>query len=252
GPPPSAYTQPDSPVASIASRTAGSPLVVNSPRSPRHPNLPPFMRSLSHAAPVLRRVLSRSRAGTINLDESPTQMTGNSLGAATVPDGAPATAVKGGPAEQEDPNRGRPALPHRLTSGSADESSVVKLTTHVRTNSQPSPSKTSEEQAGSSPTERAPEGGATRPVNLTTTKQRAATASTVGTGTTTSSSSKASPIKRVTRIEEPPLEARHHAHRNLTTSYQEARAVAKRLGASGYMECSALTLVNVVKVFDEA
>ncbi|PVF93143.1 hypothetical protein CPB86DRAFT_790421 [Serendipita vermifera] len=247
GPPPSAYTQPDSPV------TAGLPSSVTLPRSPRHPNLPPFMRSLSHAAPVLRRVLSRSRAGTVNLDESPTQMTGTSLGVPKEQDGTPAPSAKAGATEPEDPTRGRPALPHRLTSGSADETSVVKLTTHVRTNSQPSPSKTSEEQGSPSPAERVPEGGVTRSGNLTTTtKQRAATSSTVATATTTSFSSKASPVKRVTRIEEPPPEARHHPYRNSTTSYQEARAVARRLGASGYMECSALTLVNVVKVFDEA
>jgi hypothetical protein len=56
-----------------------------------------------------------------------------------------------------------------------------------------------------------------------------------------------SPTRRMTRIEEP-----HIAPRHRTTTYQEARSVARRLGASGYMECSAMTLVNVVKVFDEA
>jgi hypothetical protein len=68
-----------------------------------------------------------------------------------------------------------------------------------------------------------------------------------GAGSATSSNPRPSPVKKVTRIEEPLLSMRHR-----TTSYQEARGVARRLGASGYMECSSLTLVNVVKVFDEA
>ena len=66
-------------------------------------------------------------------------------------------------------------------------------------------------------------------------------------GSATSSNPRPSPGKKVTRIEEPPISMRHR-----TTTYQEARSTAKRLGASGYMECSSLTLVNVVKVFDEA
>ena len=68
-----------------------------------------------------------------------------------------------------------------------------------------------------------------------------------GAGSATSSNPRPSPGKKVTRIEEPPLAMRHR-----TTTYQEARGTARMLGASGYMECSSLTLVNVVKVFDEA
>lgn len=87
---------------------------------------------------------------------------------------------------------------------------------------------------------------------------------------------------RRTRIEEPPLSQRHrgsvvgsmHSHGgsgsnvqlshhatltegaggrqwSQTMSYDEAKSLARRIGASGYIECSALTLVNVVQVFDE-
>ena len=40
--------------------------------------------------------------------------------------------------------------------------------------------------------------------------------------------------------------------RNAPISYSEARALAHEIGASAYIECSALTLVNVVTVFEEA
>ena len=40
--------------------------------------------------------------------------------------------------------------------------------------------------------------------------------------------------------------------RNAPISYSEARALAHEIGASAYIECSALTLVNVVAVFEEA
>ena len=40
--------------------------------------------------------------------------------------------------------------------------------------------------------------------------------------------------------------------RNSPISYSEAHALAHEIGASAYLECSALTLVNVVAVFEEA
>ena len=40
--------------------------------------------------------------------------------------------------------------------------------------------------------------------------------------------------------------------RNSPISYSEAHALAHEIGASAYIECSALTLVNVVAVFEEA
>ena len=40
--------------------------------------------------------------------------------------------------------------------------------------------------------------------------------------------------------------------RNSPVSYNEANALAHEIGASAYIECSALTLVNVVAVFEEA
>ena len=42
------------------------------------------------------------------------------------------------------------------------------------------------------------------------------------------------------------------SNRNSPISYNEAHAMARQLGASAYIECSALTLVNVVAVFEEA
>jgi hypothetical protein len=39
--------------------------------------------------------------------------------------------------------------------------------------------------------------------------------------------------------------------RSLSISYSEAHALAREIGASAYIECSALTLVNVVAVFEE-
>jgi hypothetical protein len=40
--------------------------------------------------------------------------------------------------------------------------------------------------------------------------------------------------------------------RNTPINYGEGHALAHQLGASAYIECSALTLVNVVAVFEEA
>lgn len=40
--------------------------------------------------------------------------------------------------------------------------------------------------------------------------------------------------------------------RNSPISYSEAHALAHEIGASAYVECSALTLVNVGAVFEEA
>ena len=40
--------------------------------------------------------------------------------------------------------------------------------------------------------------------------------------------------------------------RNLPISYDEANTLAREIGASAYIECSALTLVNVVAIFEEA
>lgn len=191
-----------------------------SPKSPRHVSLPPMLRSLSQVT-VFRKVLSRPRSKSRH--EYHNESSDASLPSPHDPVN-PNAAVGSVPV--------RPPLVHRHTSGSATETSGRQLHTHVRTTSQPTPVVLSDhekqqQQQGTQPTTSA-----------------SATAAT----TTSHSIEPTSPARRrTTRIEEPPI-----ARRPRTTTYQEARSAARRLGASGYMECSALTLVNVVKVFDEA
>ncbi|KIM26493.1 hypothetical protein M408DRAFT_330627 [Serendipita vermifera MAFF 305830] len=243
-PPQASHTQSGTSASAPAALAATSPTsptttagkgTLPPPKSPRYPNMPPFIRSISHAN-VFRKVLTRSRSGS-RVTNSPTDTTSAN----------PSTNPSPVAHKAEPPSR--PVLPHRFTSGSADDSSVRKLHSHVRTSSQPSPTafddKQLQMQVGSGGSGSAGVAGEGRVVGGGL--QVGIGMGGEGGGSTTSSNPRPSPAKKVTRIEEPPASMRHR-----TTTYQEARSTARRLGASGYMECSSLTLVNVVKVFDEA
>jgi hypothetical protein len=161
---------------------------------------------------VVRKVLSRPQFGTRS---QPPNISSDSSPLASPQE--PLHSNVGVPAVSS-----RPSLVHRHTSGSADESPIRQLHSHARTSSQPTPAVPDDQ-----------------PPELKQSEQQK--------GAAGASSPSTSPTRRITRIEEP-----HIAPRHRTTTYQEARSVARQLGASGYMECSAMTLVNVVKVFDEA
>ncbi|KAG9052614.1 hypothetical protein FS842_009580 [Serendipita sp. 407] len=253
----------------------------------RHPSLPPFMRSFSQHATVIRRVISRSRSRGTTMTESPVTDTDEKVlkvvGAGT--GGTSGGGAGGGGENRVDSSKGkgkilRPALAHRITSGSADQevSSVRNLESRVRTTSQPSP--TRDANTSTHPDQGL---GAKPPTSSNVGKVQGADASSRGLGVPGSSKGLGtSPPKTVfggiksvregvgtkmTRIEEPPLSERRRRTTGAAsdgdneevelrmrsqTTYVEARRLAKQIGASGYMECSALTLVNVVKVFDEA
>ncbi|KAG8862828.1 hypothetical protein FRC20_011052 [Serendipita sp. 405] len=94
----------------------------------RHPSLPPFMRSFSQHATVIRRVISRSRSRGTTMTESPVTDTDEKVlkvvGAGT--GGTSGSGAGGGGENRVDSSKGkgkilRPALAHRITSGSADQ-----------------------------------------------------------------------------------------------------------------------------------
>lgn len=184
------------------------------PKSSRHVSLQLGPRSLSQAS-VFRRMLSRSQSTTTG-DQGQGSPSNVATSASSAADGEPLR---------------RPSLTHRHTSGSTGNKPVPLPHSHVRTNSQPTPVSFSlrSTDAGAPPMQ---------PSSLARKDDSAPLAT---------CSSAVSPSTKLTRIQEPPP-----MHRYRTTSYQEARRLARRLGASGYMECSALTLVNVVNVFEEA
>ncbi|KAG8824200.1 Rho- BTB domain-containing protein 2 [Serendipita sp. 399] len=247
-----------------------------------HPSLPPFMRSFSQHATVIRRVISRSRSRGTTMTESPvtdtddkmTKVVGVGGSGDSSKSAAGTSEVGGGGKSSGQESSWRPALTHRATSGSADQevSSVRKLESRVRTTSQPSPTRqeSTSNLTQSRPNSNQPpkgivvlsddENGKGKGPETTSREPRTSTLKT--------EHGSAKGGTRVTRIAEPPMSERRRrttagsdvggdddgvrTPMAQTTSYDEAKRLAREIGASGYMECSALTLVNVVKVFDEA
>ncbi|KAG8831555.1 hypothetical protein FRC17_002968 [Serendipita sp. 399] len=249
-----------------------------------HPSLPPFMRSFSQHATVIRRVISRSRSRGTTMTESPVTDTDDKMTKVIGVGGsgdnnksaAGTSGVDGGGKSAGQESSWRPALTHRATSGSADQevSSVRKLESRVRTTSQPSPTRqesTSNLTQSRTNSNQPPKGIVVLSDDENGKGKGPASTSRAGEPSTSTPKTEHGSAKggaRVTRIAEPPMSERKRrttagsdvggdddgvrTPMAQTTSYDEAKRVARQIGASGYMECSALTLVNVVKVFDEA